>query len=293
MAVMRALVLSGGGGLGAYQVGVLNHLLGDLEVQHRIVRGVSVGAINGTQVAMHRLDEGLEAARQMDAMWRALRTKDVIKPRFLQPVCLLWAPSTHSFKPLQKYLEERVDMDRLRNSGRDYAAVAVDIVSGDFRTYGPDCSKPQFIRGVLGSSATPILHPNFRFANQVIYDGGIRDVSPIKQAIAAGATEIDLILTQSPKLTKWDSKKDRIWNTGLRVFEIMFREIVEADLDRVELYNAAVESRHPKGVNKRIVTMRVIRPADPLPADSANFEPEQSKKLIDMGYEDAVRFDGW
>ena len=118
-------------------------------------------------------------------------------------------------------------------------------------------------------------------------------MSPIRHAIKAGATEIDLILCQAEHLPKWEPSSDRVWKTGPRVFEIMFKEIVENDLDRVELYNAAVEARHPKGVGKRKVVMRVIRPVNPLPADSARFDLEQTERLIDMGYEDAVKFGGW
>lgn len=293
---MRALVLSGGGGLGAFQVGALSYMLGELKIPYKLVVGVSVGCINGAEVAQWPVGQEAEAAESLCAMWRELRTADVVDARFLQPVSLLWNPSTHSFDPLEKLLNERIDMDRLRGSRRDYRAVAVDIVTGEFRLYGPECAKPQLVRGMLGSSATPILHPNIRTqeGKQVLYDGGIRDVSPIRQAIDLGADEIDLILCQSPELSSWDpSGPDRVWNTGLRVFEIMFREIVETDLDRVALYNAAVEARHPKGVGKRIVKLRVIRPPTPLPGDAAQFEPDQSADLMAIGREIAEAFPEW
>jgi len=280
---MRALVLSGGGGYGAWQVGGLSHLLGTLGRQHEIVRGVSVGAINGALVAMHPLDEGAKAVDTLEEMWRSLKTKDVVSPRFAQPISLLWNPSTHSTDPLHDLLMDRIDMEKLRNSGRDYGAVAVDIVSGDFQVYGPECPKPQFVPGILGSAATPIMHPDIRAGKNVLYDGGIRDVSPIRQAISAGADEIDLVLCQSPKLSKWNPEPDRVWNTALRVFEIMFRELVENDLDRVDLYNALVEAEHPRGKGKRVVKMRIFRPEEPLPGDEARFDPEQSARLIDMG----------
>jgi len=285
---MRALVLSGGGGLGAYQVGALQHLLGNLGRRHQIITGVSVGCINGAAVAMAPLGQEADAVAMLTELWSDLRTEQVMDARFLQPASLLWQPSTHGFEPLERLLNELLDVDRMRASGRVYRAVAVDICSGEFRCYGEDMPKPQLVRGMLGSSATPILHPNIRTpTGQVLYDGGIRDVSPIRQAIRLGATEVDLVLCQSPNLKPWEPEPDRVWNTGLRVFDVMFREIVEADLDRVELYNAAVEARHPKGVGKRIVTMRVVRPAQPLPGDAAKFEPDQSADLMAQGRADA------
>ena len=42
----RALVLSGGGVKGAFQVGALMHSMGDLGRDYDIVCGVSVGALN-------------------------------------------------------------------------------------------------------------------------------------------------------------------------------------------------------------------------------------------------------
>ena len=291
---MRALCLSGGGGLGAYQVGALGFMLGVLKKQYQIIRGVSVGSVNGAMVAMTPIGKEPEAAAVLDKMWRELRSKDVVSPHFVQPVSLLWNPSTHSFDPLHSLLMDRLDIEKMKSSGRDYGAVAVDICSGDFRVYGPDCgSKEQLVRGILGSSATPILHPNIKHGDDILYDGGIRDVSPIRQAIQAGATEIDLILCQSPKLSKWNPNPDRVWNTGLRVFEIMFREIVENDLERCEDINALVEARHPRGVGKRTIDLRVIRPTEPLPGDAAQFEPDQSADLIALGRRDAENYPGW
>ncbi len=290
---MRALVLSGGGGLGAYQVGALEHMIGVVQVPYQLIVGVSVGSVNGSEVAMWPIGQEAEASKSLSEMWKTLSTDDVVDPHFLQPAALAWKPSTHSFSPLEKLLHERLDMDRMRSSGRGFHAVAVDVVSGDFRIYDQGCEKADLVRGILASSATPILHPNVRTygadgaIEEVIYDGGIRDVSPLRQAIALGATEIDLILTQSPKLSKWDPKTDRIWNTALRVFEVMFRELVENDLDRVELYNAAVESRHPKGVGKRIVKLRVLRPSDPLPGDAARFDKDQTADIMAIGRKDA------
>lgn len=279
--------------MGAYQVGALTWMLGVLKIPYELVVGTSVGCINGAEVAMWPIGKEPEAAESLCDLWKDLRSANVIDPHFLQPVALLWEPSLYTFVPLHKLLEGRLDMDRIRASGRTYRAVAVDCVTGDFKLYGEDCAKPQLIRGMLASSATPILHPDVRHGGMVLYDGGIRDVSPIRQAIRLGATEIDLVLTQSRKLRSWNPDPDRVWNTAPRVFDIMFRELVEGDIDRTEDKNALVEARHPRGVGKRVVKLRVIRPAEPLPGDAAKFDPEVSQALIALGREDAEKYQGW
>jgi NTE family protein len=289
----KALVLSGGGGLGAYQVGALQFMLGVLKRPYNIIVGTSVGCINGAEVAMWPIGKEVEAAESLWDLWENLQSKDVVDPHFLQPLALLWEPSTHTFVPLKQLLNRRIDMERMRDSGRTFRAVAVDCITGEFVLYGEDCVKPQLVRGMLASSATPILHPPRVTDVQFLYDGGIRDVSPIRQAIQLGADEIDLVLCQSPKLGPWNPDPNRVWNTAPRVFDIMFRELVEGDLDRTEDKNALVEARHPRGVGKRIVKLRVIRPAEPLPGDAAKFEPEQTKRMAEIGRRDAENHRGW
>lgn len=289
----RALVLSGGGGLGAYQVGALQFMLGVLRRRYGIVVGTSVGCINGAEVAMWPIGKEVEAAESLWDLWENLQTKDVMDYRFLQPVSLLWEPSLTNFDPLKKLLNQRLDMERMRDSGRIYRAVAVDCITGDFVLYGESCPKAQMVRGMLASSATPILHPPRVAGPQFLYDGGIRDVSPIRQAIALGADEIDLVLCQSNKLSPWDPDPNRVWNTAPRVFDIMFRELVEGDLARTEDINALVEARHPRGVGKRHIKLRVIRPAEPLPGDAAKFEPEQTRAMAAIGRADAEAYGDW
>jgi len=286
---MRALILSGGGGLGAYQVGALSYMLGEREFPYELVVGVSVGSINGAEVAMWPIGQEAEAAESLSGMWENLQTSEVMKYRFLQPVSLAWQPSLTSFDPLRSMLEERLDIGRMRGSGRKYRAVAVDILNGDFRLFSELCTKKQLIDGIMGSSATPILHPAQYHNGSVLYDGGIRDVTPLSQAIKLGATHLDIVLTQSPKLNEWSMKSDRLWNTAPRVFEIMFRELVEGDLTRLEDVNALVEARHPRGVGKRVITHNLVRPTDPLPGDAAKFEPEQTARLMEIGRADATR----
>lgn len=74
-----ALVLTGGGARGAYQVGVLRGLGRAFpHVRFPIVTGVSAGAINAVFLAAR--SEGLDAtSRRLAAIWRALRVEEVFE----------------------------------------------------------------------------------------------------------------------------------------------------------------------------------------------------------------------
>ena len=71
-----ALILSGGGARGAYEVGVLSYVFGDLAAAHGMPRldfvcGTSVGAINGTYLASV-LDDPSNTSRLWLLLWMTL-----------------------------------------------------------------------------------------------------------------------------------------------------------------------------------------------------------------------------
>jgi len=56
---MKALVLSGGGSAGAFQVGVLRYLVDNENVEYDIHTGISVGALNSALLASGTMKETL------------------------------------------------------------------------------------------------------------------------------------------------------------------------------------------------------------------------------------------
>ena len=69
-----ALVLSGGGARGAYQVGVLRQIARQHpEFSFPIITGVSAGAINAAFIASHREDLA-QATEQLAQRWSKLTT---------------------------------------------------------------------------------------------------------------------------------------------------------------------------------------------------------------------------
>lgn len=306
---MRALVLSGGGGFGAYQVGALQHILGELKIQYDIVVGTSVGAINGLSIAMYQKGDEVLAAADLLQQWLDLKTSDIVEPRWLQPLSLLWSPSTHSVEPLRQLLLERFNCPL----SKWFSCVAVDIVTGDTHRWTNANTREEIVEGVISSSMTPIIHPSNNIDGKVFYDGGLVDVSPSRLAIDLGATEIDIILTQSPKVPLWDPNPDRLWNTAPRVFTLMFRELVKGDIHFIQLYNALAEARDlaralgddPRAAalnhqldqleinieDKRVVKVRLLYPSEPLPMDPSMFEADEIRAVIDIGLEDARKVD--
>ena len=64
----HALVLSGGGAKGAFQVGVLKYLYEQRQFSPTIITGTSVGSLNAAKLA-----EGPGAMRQLERLWRSIK----------------------------------------------------------------------------------------------------------------------------------------------------------------------------------------------------------------------------
>ena len=82
----KALVLSGGGSKGIFQVGALEYLLKEKKEHFRIICGVSSGALNAVAVA-----QGLDHCEELKEMWirQAETGLDIIQERFTFYINLL------------------------------------------------------------------------------------------------------------------------------------------------------------------------------------------------------------
>ncbi len=80
-----ALVLAGGAARGAYEVGVIDHVVREVakdtgrEIRFDILCGTSVGALNACGLAAYA-DEGKEAARRLVDIWTSLEVSELVSP---------------------------------------------------------------------------------------------------------------------------------------------------------------------------------------------------------------------
>ena len=78
--VCRALVLSGGGNNGAWEVGVLYGLVNngiESDFAYDVVTGVSVGSINAIAMAGWQVGDEKAMASWLSDLWKNLKTSDV------------------------------------------------------------------------------------------------------------------------------------------------------------------------------------------------------------------------
>jgi NTE family protein len=180
-----AFVLSGGGSLGAVQVGMLQ-ALAERDVHPDLLIGTSVGAINAAYVAGH--GTGTESLESLAEIWRGLRRQSVFPVSPLQQALAVVGarPSLCSNRGLQHLLDTYLTYRNLEDAPIPVHTVATNLLSGEeVLLSGGDAA-----RAVLASTAIPGIFPAVEHAGYTLVDGGISDNAALSQAVALGADEV-------------------------------------------------------------------------------------------------------
>lgn len=186
------LVLSGGGGRGAYEIGAWKALI-DLDIEIGGVYGTSIGSINGAAVAMGDfntardlwLSIGYEDVMKLSPELRAVLGKHWFKftvadfSRALQDTI---AQSGIDVSPLREMLKSIVDEKKIRNSGVDYGLVTYSVSQlKSHPLYIDEIPEGQLIDYILASSNLPIFKPE-QIDGKRYLDGGVASNLPIELA---------------------------------------------------------------------------------------------------------------
>ena len=204
-----ALVLQGGGALGAYQGGVYQ-ALSEAGLEPDRVTGVSIGAINAAIIAgnpperrVQRLrdfwstvtarptwlfpTDGDDARKTVNA-WSSIVTMALGQPGFFAPHALNpWlarrggrtATSFYDSAALRETLLRLVDF-KLLNSGQvRYGAGAVNVLTGNF-AYFDSMDTEILPEHVMASGALPPALPMVQIGTDYFWDGGLVSNTPLQ-----------------------------------------------------------------------------------------------------------------
>jgi NTE family protein len=211
-----ALILQGGGALGAYQAGVYE-ALAEADLHPDWIAGISIGAINGALIAGNPPEARVDKLR---AFWQRVTARpygwteclfpaksDAVRqwlnqmsanlallggasgfftPRFpapwLRPPGTMEATSAFDTSRLKSTLEQLVDFDRI-NSGRMRLSVgAVNVRSGNFVYFDTETRTigPEHI---MASAALPPGFPAIEIEGEHYWDGGLVSNTPLQWVV--------------------------------------------------------------------------------------------------------------
>lgn len=281
----RALVLSGGAVKGAYQLGVLKKWMGEDDLDYEIMTGTSVGAINVAGLAQVPYGEPKNAINRLTKLWlEHVETKSIYRRWFpFGRLHALWQKSVYDSTPLIKLIHDNLDHDAILSSGRRLAVGAVCLDTGEHKfTRETDIN---FKDWILASASFPIFLNPIMIEGKLWSDGGIKNVTPLSQAVIMGADEIDVIVTSNVwRQGDWTSKSKRaIPDQVTRVLSLMNDKIMKDDILITGLKNeiAKFDEKY------RHIKIRVVMPEKSLVSNSLEFNRDEIVAMIEKGYNDA------
>ncbi len=276
---MRALVLSGGGGRGAYELGVYKAFT----ERHRtfdLISGTSVGAITAAGIA-----SGL-TVDELEGMWARMHNFRVMQPRGDFWRLPSWTHLMYT-KPLLEFLEREIDYEAVKRSPIEIRVAAVDVGSGDLRVFTNMELTP---KRLLASSSIPILFPMVHDDDgRAYWDGGTVVNTPLQPAIEAGATEIVCVLL-SPVGARPLEPPRNLWEAISRTADLRQMGNLKEDIKHAEFINGLVDAGTADPAWHHI-DFHIVSPRETLGLTTIlNFDSKLARRLIDWGYRDGLEY---
>jgi NTE family protein len=282
------LVLSGGGAKGAFQVGAERVLREEGGFRWERVFGVSVGALNGALL-------GQERPGDLAEVWRTIREEDVHR-KFSWPVAafrvgILGKLGLYDDRPLRATIERHA-------AGRPFLIPVhvgrVSLASGLYELVGSDRPEPEFLDAVWHSATMPVVWEPVGPAAFV--DGGLRNVTPLGDALGFAPTEIAVILASPRAIEAVPPPRNLLQVATRSLADVAINEILVNDLREFERINRLVGQAAEQGVTLRDdsgrpyrhVPITVVEPAGPL-GDTLDFSPGAIRERLAAGEEAARR----
>lgn len=263
-----AFVFSGGGPLGALQVGAVKALF-EANIVPGVCVGTSVGALNATFLAFNPTAGGAETLEQI---WRGLDENDLFPGgRFKASWARFLVKGNRVFENtgMKKLVETRLGDAKIDEARIPLGIVATDLDTGDERVFtsGP------LISPLLASTSMPGIFPPVEIEGKLYTDGGVANNVPLGPAVSMGAKSLYVMNSTSHSHQR---------RPLTRPIDYLLHAFTLARSQRLPL--------------EQLIYAEKVR-AIMLPTPSLDFfvpfaSLEFTDRLIDLGYEQTKRFLG-
>ena len=201
-----ALVLSGGGSRGAYEIGVWKALK-KLGIKIDMVMGTSVGAINGAMIMKDDIKFAVNLWHELETDMvfdiDALPGKEALA--YAREVVLNGGAGCSKLRDL---LETYIDEEKLRKSPMEFGLTATEYPSMKGHTlYLEHIPEGRLNDYILASAACFPAIRKCVIDGRSYIDGGYRDNMPVEMALTKGATTIIAVDLQGAGIIKKDILK--------------------------------------------------------------------------------------
>lgn len=198
-----ALILSGGGGRGAYQIGVWK-ALNELRIEIDAVYGTSVGAINGAMISIGDYEFAEKSWLELtfgDIMNIPESVKKLISGKFadlsipeaIDATRKLISEKGIDISPLREKLKALLPEEKIRNSKVHYGLVAYSVSElKPYMLYIEEIPDGMLADYILSSANFPLFKRE-EIGGRLFIDGGVYSNIPLKMAIDKGYENIIVV----------------------------------------------------------------------------------------------------
>lgn len=266
------LVMEGGAMRGMFTAGVIDVMMGhDITFDGAI--GVSAGATFGCNFRSHQPGRAIRYNMDYCKDWRYCSVRSLLRTgnMFGAQFCYYEIPEKLDL----------FDVETFYASPMEFYVVCTDINTGQPIYHKCDNTMNEDMEWIRASASMPLAAKIVKVGDYQMLDGGIADSIPLRYFERIGYEHNVVILTQPRGFIK---KKNEL----LPLMKMKYRKypkLVEAVAERHNIYN---ETREYIRMQEQKGNAFVICPPEPLPIGHVEHEPENLKRVYEIGRSTAL-----
>lgn len=252
----KALVLQGGGALGAFALGAARVLYGERGYRPDLISGVSIGAITAAFLARPKDGDPLAT---LEAFWKMVTVEAPFwpqafqryasalgNPHFFTPRTDVWAAigwtNFYSTAPLKRTLAQFVDETALADPAArpQLVLTATDVEQGQVKAFD-SADGGLTLDHILASGSLPPSFPMTTIGERAYWDGGVFDNTPLGEVLGrlsrddGGGERQVVVINLFPNAGKIPTDLGEV---NQRMLDLMFANKTQGDLKLLERFNA-------------------------------------------------------
>lgn len=270
----KGLVLEGGAMRGLFTAGIIDVMM-EASVEPDGLIGVSAGAAFGCNYKSRQPGRAIRYNTRFakDARYSGLKS-------FLTTGDYFNAQFGYHIVPYQYDL---FDVAAFEQNPMEFIVVCTDVLTGQAVYHKMDRVDFDELEWLRASASMPLVSKVVEVAGRKLLDGGVADSIPLAYFESIGYDRNVVILTQPEGYMKQRTKLMPLMRIGLR----RYPEMIQAMDRRYLMYNHELEFVRQAEREGRCL---VIRPDEKLPIGHISHDPEEMKRVYQIGREMGDRY---
>ena len=270
----KGLVLEGGAMRGLFTAGIIDVMM-EAGVEPDGLIGVSAGAAFGCNYKSRQPGRAIRYNTRFakDARYSGLKslltTGDYFNAQFGYHIV--------------PYQYDLFDVETFEQNPMEFMVVCTDVLTGQAVYHKMDRVDYDELEWLRASASMPLASKVVEVAGHKLLDGGVADSIPLAYFESIGYDRNVVILTQPEGYVKHRTKLMPLMRIGLR----RYPEMIQAMDRRYLMYNHELEFVRQAEREGRCL---VIRPDEKLPIGHISHDPEEMKRIYQIGREMGDRY---